>query len=328
MAYAESEARALIIEAGHRLVERGLIARTWGNISARISDSEFIITPSGLAYDTLRPEQLVKVAIADCAWDGDVKPSSEKGIHAAAYRLRPGADFVIHTHQDAASIVGVAGRALSSGSDNDILGGRVPCAMYGLPSTKKLCRAVERAIAENPYSSAVLMKHHGTLCIGTDYENAFAVAEALEVLCAGITGPEPKVVAAPMPGALLELGAGTFAVRDDSPAAVAVSSRGKTLRPMIDDLAQIAGVSIRCAEPTAESVRRKLRGRNAVLVRGMGAVCTGKTPEDAEAVRMILAKCCRARLYADSVRGCRSLGLLDCAVQRLIYLKKYSRQKQ
>ena len=65
MAYNENEARALVIRAGHLLTERGLIARTWGNISARISDSEFIITPSGLAYDTLRPEQLVRVSIAD-----------------------------------------------------------------------------------------------------------------------------------------------------------------------------------------------------------------------------------------------------------------------
>ncbi len=328
MAYNENEARALVIRAGHLLTERGLIARTWGNISARISDSEFIITPSGLAYDTLRPEQLVRVSIADCAWEGDVKPSSEKGIHAAAYRLRPEASFVIHTHQDAASVAGITGRTLSTGEHCELLGGRVPCARYGLPSTKPLSRAVEEAIAQNPCSNAVLMRYHGTLCIGRDFENAFAVAEALEELCETAIGLMPIEPAPPMPTELLEAARGLYAVADGSPAAAAVSRRGKTLRPFMDDLAQIAGVNVRCAEPTAESVAKQIRGRNAVLVRGFGAVCTGKTPEDAEAVRMILTKSCRASLYADTVPGCRPLRGPDCAVQRLIYLKKYSRQKQ
>lgn len=327
MAYSENEARALVIRAGHLLTERGLIARTWGNISARISDTEFIVTPSGLAYDTLSPRQLVKVAIADCAWEGDTRPSGEKGVHAAAYRLRPQADFVIHTHQDAASIVGVAGRDISSGSHSGALGENVPCARYGMPSSRRLIRAVERSIAQNPRSGAVLLRSHGALCIGSNFENAFAIAGELEALCAALLPPEPTDAAPPMPRELLALGGGTYAVADDSAATVAVSRRGKTLRPMMDDLAQIAGVSIRCGEPTPESMGKMLRGRNAVLVRGMGAVCTGKTPEDAEAVCLILRKCCRAELYADTVPGCRALGLLDCAVQRRNYLKKYSKQK-
>ena len=58
MAYTEEEARGLIIEAGHRLLETHLVARTWGNISARISDTEFLITPSGRAYETLTEDEL------------------------------------------------------------------------------------------------------------------------------------------------------------------------------------------------------------------------------------------------------------------------------
>ena len=68
MGYTEEKARELVIEAGLRLLEEGLIARTWGNISARISEDQFIITPSGLAYETLEPEQLVKVNIMDCSY--------------------------------------------------------------------------------------------------------------------------------------------------------------------------------------------------------------------------------------------------------------------
>ena len=88
MYYTDTEARRLVIEAGHRLLENKLIARTWGNISARISKEECIITPSGRAYDTLKPEDLVVVKIADGSFEGSNKPSSEKGVHIAAYALR------------------------------------------------------------------------------------------------------------------------------------------------------------------------------------------------------------------------------------------------
>ena len=88
MYYSETEARKLVIEAGLRLLENKLIARTWGNISARISKDEFIITPSGKAYDRLTPADLVKVRVSDGSYSGKVKPSSERGVHAAAYSLR------------------------------------------------------------------------------------------------------------------------------------------------------------------------------------------------------------------------------------------------
>ena len=83
MKYDEKEARDLVVQAGHQLLECGLVARTWGNISARISDTHFVITPSGRGYETLQPEDLVLVQISDCAYEGERKPSSEKGIHAS-----------------------------------------------------------------------------------------------------------------------------------------------------------------------------------------------------------------------------------------------------
>ena len=101
--YTLEEGKKAVIEAGHRLLETGLIARTWGNVSARISDTQFVITPSGRTYDTLTPDDIVVVNIDDCSYEGDIKPSSEKGIHADAYALRSDVNFVIHTHQVNAS---------------------------------------------------------------------------------------------------------------------------------------------------------------------------------------------------------------------------------
>lgn len=117
MAYKETEARELIISAVHRLTEAGLVARTWGNVSARVSEEQFVITPSGLGYEHMQPEDLVLVNISDLSYEGERKPSSEKGIHADAYRLRPEVNFVIHTHQDKASVYGIRGWALSGFSD-------------------------------------------------------------------------------------------------------------------------------------------------------------------------------------------------------------------
>ena len=59
MAYQLEEAKKLVIQAGLDMIEKGLIARTWGNISGRISESQFVITPSGRTYESLTPDQLV-----------------------------------------------------------------------------------------------------------------------------------------------------------------------------------------------------------------------------------------------------------------------------
>ena len=120
MAYEIEEAKKLVIEAGKKLIETGLIARTWGNVSARISDTQFVITPSGRAYETLTPDELVVVNIEDCSYDGDIKPSSEKGVHAAAYRHHPTVDFVIHTHQKYATIVSITGMEISAQKGRDV----------------------------------------------------------------------------------------------------------------------------------------------------------------------------------------------------------------
>lgn len=74
MAYTEDEARLLVVRAGRRLLEAGLAARTWGNVSARVSDTHFVITPSGEAYEDLRPERLVRVRIAEAPIPGRSGP--------------------------------------------------------------------------------------------------------------------------------------------------------------------------------------------------------------------------------------------------------------
>ena len=178
------EAKEIVIKAGHELLKAGLIVRTWGNISCRIDDKSFVITPSGKAYDILTPDDIVLVNIEDLSYEGDVKPSSEKGIHASCYQLRPDVNFVIHTHQKNASVVSTLGIDINSVPEElqSLIGDNVPCASYGLPGQPKLREGVIGAL-ERSESKAVIMKHHGAVCMGDSYENAFAVANALEDIC-------------------------------------------------------------------------------------------------------------------------------------------------
>lgn len=353
MFYNENEARRLIIEAGHRLLENKLIARTWGNISARISKDEFIITPSGRAYDSLVPSDLVKVRVSDCSYDGNIKPSSEKGIHAAAYSLRQSTGFIIHTHQFYASVVAAECRGIDG----------APCAGYGLPGTAKLRKKVEECIKDNPYDSCFLMARHGALVLGSDIEEAFSRAEVLEEKCRGH-------VDARLPG----LSGGAAKDFDTSkinisalPSVVVESDKyimeccrsGREIEPYLDDFAQIAGPDVQvvpCDEWKAErallgystdgrskgilgkvpmtgaldkmggqhSSLNSFIGRNAVLVSGVGAVCAGKDEEDAEAISMIVSKNCAAACY---VRYARPLGPVDARLQRYVYLTSYSKKK-
>ncbi|MDR2646824.1 MAG: class II aldolase/adducin family protein [Oscillospiraceae bacterium] len=179
------EAKLAVIAAGKRLLETGLIARTWGNVSCRVNETQFVITPSGRAYENLTPDEIVLVNIADLSYDGDVKPSSEKGIHAQAYALRGNVNFVIHTHQHNASIISVMQTEIDevAGWYTDVIGEKIPLATYGLPGTKKLRGGVVAALKNNPGSNAILMAHHGALCVGASAEDAFKVADALEHVC-------------------------------------------------------------------------------------------------------------------------------------------------
>ncbi len=178
-------AKKLVIEAGERLVETGLIARTWGNVSCRVDDKTFVITPSGKPYIGLTPDDIVEVAINTLEWGGNVKPSSEKGIHAEVYKEFPEANFVIHTHQKVASAISAVSGGIEKvvGDAGKFIGGRIYLGSYGLPGTKKLKKGVTKALRMSP-SKAVIMAHHGALCFGKDSEEAFQVANMLEQVSA------------------------------------------------------------------------------------------------------------------------------------------------
>lgn len=184
MAYSVDEAKRLVIEAGLKLQSEGLIVRTWGNISARISDTQFVITPSGRGYDSLTNDDIVVVDIKTCEYEGDIKPSSECGVHADVYALREDVNFVVHTHQTYASVVSIVGEDIElSEEEQKFLGARIPCAKYGMSSSLPLRKQVKKTLKKSKDCNSMLLRNHGVLCMGIDFENAFEISSCLEQVC-------------------------------------------------------------------------------------------------------------------------------------------------
>ena len=313
MTYSIEEAKAFVIKAGLELSEAGLVARTWGNISARISDHQFVITPSGRGYDTLTPDDIVIVNIEDGSYEGHVKPSGEKGVHAAVYQMRPQMNFVIHTHQNYASALSILGESILVKEDEDrlILSDVIPCAEYGMYGTQKLVDAIQFQMRENERSKAILMKYHGVVCMGKEYEDAFSVAYTLEKVCqeeyerrCGV----PKIEEISESFEIDDALKGILEKRDrvtavncvQTPFILATSSLGKKQRPYLDDLAQIAGTDIACikADANTSELLKALEKRNAVFIEGVGAICTGVDESEAQAVAIVLEKACMASYLA------------------------------
>ena len=176
------EAKQIVCDAGRKLVEEGLVARTWGNISARVDANRFVITPSGRTYEALTPDDIVEINMEDLSYEGDIKPSSEKGLHAGAYKLSAAINAVVHTHQMNASTVAAARREVPAVNEEmaKIIGSSIKVAPYGLPGTGKLATGTAAALEGR---KAALMANHGAVCVGVDMEEAFLVARTLEEAC-------------------------------------------------------------------------------------------------------------------------------------------------
>jgi L-fuculose-phosphate aldolase len=171
-----------VIEAGLRLLEEGLVARTWGNVSVRVDENNMLITPSGRKYEELTPDDIVLVNIQTSKYEGTIKPSSEHKLHSEIYRTRSEINAIIHTHQMNASTCAAARREVPPILDDmaQIIGTSVRVAPYALPSTRKIVKGTVKALKGR---MAALMANHGAVCLGRDIEEAFVVCQVLEKAC-------------------------------------------------------------------------------------------------------------------------------------------------
>ena len=178
--YSESEGakRQALVDLGKRLVETGLVQGTWGNISLRLDDRYMLVTPSGLDYLRLTAEDMVKVEIGTLKYEGNIKPTSEKGLHAEVYKRRPDVNAIVHTHSRYLSVFAAAEEDMPVLSEfQDVFGDKVSLAAYGLPGSDKLSKNTADALGDN---FGVIMSHHGMAACGKDLEEAFENCRKLE----------------------------------------------------------------------------------------------------------------------------------------------------
>ncbi len=177
------QAKNAVMEASGQLVALGLVARTWGNVSCRVGESHFLITPSGKPYESLTKDQLVLVSLEDLSYPKGVKPSSEKKLHREVYKLKKDVGCVMHTHQEMASLAGLLGKNIPVNKEGEsLLGKTIAVAKYGLPGTNTLVKNAGKAITHNK-TKTVLLANHGSLCFGLDATETLEIAKRLEVEC-------------------------------------------------------------------------------------------------------------------------------------------------
>ncbi|AHF07601.1 class II aldolase/adducin family protein [Desulfitobacterium metallireducens] len=169
-----------IIEIGREIIQTGLVAGTWGNISAWDDSRDgFWITPSGMDYLALKEEDLVLMNMQGVVLEGYRKPSSEEQLHRAIYSQRQEVKGIVHTHSIYATAHAVAHVPLPGLVEDFamIVGEEVSVADYQRAGTEELAEATVRSLADK---NAVFLANHGLVGVGRSVEEALKVCQIVE----------------------------------------------------------------------------------------------------------------------------------------------------
>lgn len=187
------ELKQKVYEANMELPKYGLVTFTWGNVSGQDRKSGyFVIKPSGVDYDKLKPEDMVVVDLNGRKIEGKYNPSSDTATHVELYKAFSQIGGIVHTHSSYATSWAQAGRSIPcyGTTHADYIYGPVPCVRCLTPEE------IENAYEENtghlivneflrmgkdPMAvPGVLCKNHGPFSWGRDAQEAVHNAVVLE----------------------------------------------------------------------------------------------------------------------------------------------------
>ncbi|MCB4454128.1 class II aldolase/adducin family protein [Leisingera sp. McT4-56] len=181
-----TELRQAVIDACLEMNAAGINQGTSGNISVR-AENHMLITPSGVPYEKLAPEDLVLIPLGGSPeQQGQLKPSTEWPFHMAILQAKPGVNAVVHAHPVYCSALAMNRQTIPAchymvaafgGSD-------VPVADYALFGSRHLSENIIRALQER---SACLMANHGAVATGDSLPRALWRMVELETLAKGYT---------------------------------------------------------------------------------------------------------------------------------------------
>ena len=177
----EYEIKKQICDIGKRIYDRNMVAANDGNISVKLSDNEFLCTPTGVSKGFMTPEYICKVDAQGNVIQANkgFRPSSEIKMHMRVYQKRPDVGSVVHAHPTFATSFAIAGIPLTQPimPEAVIALGCVPIAPYGTPSTMEIPDAVEPYLE---HFDAVLLESHGALTWSGDLLSAYMKMESVE----------------------------------------------------------------------------------------------------------------------------------------------------
>jgi L-fuculose-phosphate aldolase len=175
----EAKLRRDIVTTALEMNALGINRGKSGNVSARIAGG-FLITPTGLAYESTRPADIVAMTLAGKSL-GPLLPSSEWRFHRDIYAARADAGAIVHAHSPFATTLACLGRgipafhymiAVAGGAD-------IRCAPYATFGTQALSDHALRALEGR---KACLLANHGMIAIGPALDAALALAVEVEAL--------------------------------------------------------------------------------------------------------------------------------------------------
>jgi L-fuculose-phosphate aldolase len=171
-----------IVHAALDLAATGLSPNMSGNISAR-EGSRLFITPSGVPYTEMQPDDIVEIAPDGTVLSDEFLPSSEWQMHAAIYAAHPEAGGIVHAHSDFATVLAVLKREIPPFHYMvAVAGGRdIPCAPYATFGSAELAAHAVAALKDR---RACLLAHHGQIAFGPSVEAALHLAHEVETLAA------------------------------------------------------------------------------------------------------------------------------------------------
>jgi L-fuculose-phosphate aldolase len=174
--------KQLIVDSGVKMYNSGLTVETWGNISARDPETNLIyLTPSGMAYDGIVPEDIVVMNLNGEIVEGERVPTIETSMHIGIYNARPEVNAVIHTHPIYSMVFACQGKDIPLVTDEaaQMLGDTCKTTKYALPASQELADEVIKALGKK--ANSCLINSHGAVCVGNNMEGAFRVTTVLEV---------------------------------------------------------------------------------------------------------------------------------------------------
>lgn len=187
------ELKKKVYEANMELPARGLVTYTWGNVSGIDREKGlFVIKPSGVEYEELKPEDLVVMDLQGNKVEGDLNPSSDTKTHLVLYNAFPEVGGIVHTHSTFAVAWAQAGRDVEAyGTTHaDYFYGPVPCARnltteeieedYETNTGNVIVETFKERNINPTYVPAVVCRNHGPFTWGKDAAEAVYHAVVLE----------------------------------------------------------------------------------------------------------------------------------------------------